>query len=592
MIRKVLIGFICCCFCTTLVVAQEKKDTAFQSLYQRYYQLFGTNQKEKFYKASAEIQKYYKKRGDLLTYYKMRQNEIFYDAQYGESYKAIKKVHEMMEDMKEDGINHYELVYNTLGAIFETRGNYRMAEHYYEIAVRNVLPEDTATLVHAYAQLASLKVTREPDKAWEWNERMGALLKKSDPFYKVYLVLKGEIYFFKNEKTNFQQIKRVYDDCIKNTPDYNNYGYQIMDIMQKAFEGKTHEALQLLEGDIPDLPAINRCEFRIHIYDMNGEKNLALKEVNRRRDLRDSLNSDMIFNNINEINAQVGISKLNEKAAKEREMWFFIVILLLLLALGLIVSRYLVRRRYQKRIIKQNELLEIALSEAKESDCMKSSFIEHVSHEIRTPLNIITGYAQIISNPSFKLNEEQRGMMLQAISQNTVAITDIVNDLLEIAQDESKERYRREDIITINTLCQNIMSDAEKKNDKHLRLSFQTKLPDDYTIKSNESGIDKILRHLLSNALKFTEQGQVEFFVHESPDHGCVRFVVTDTGVGIAPEHQEKVFERFYKIDSFKQGFGLGLPMSLKIATLLGGALAIDKGYTTGARFILTLPTA
>ena len=96
MIRKVLIGFICCCFCTTLVVAQEKKDTAFQSLYQRYYQLFGTNQKEKFYKASAEIQKYYKKRGDLTAYYKIRQNEIFYDTQYGESYKAIKKVHEIV----------------------------------------------------------------------------------------------------------------------------------------------------------------------------------------------------------------------------------------------------------------------------------------------------------------------------------------------------------------------------------------------------------------------------------------------------------------------------------------------------------------
>ena len=65
----------------------------------------------------------------------------------------------------------------------------------------------------------------------------------------------------------------------------------------------------------------------------------------------------MIFNNINEINAQVGISKLNEKAAKEREMWFFVFILLLLMALGLIVSRYLVRRRYLKRIIKQNEQL-------------------------------------------------------------------------------------------------------------------------------------------------------------------------------------------------------------------------------------------
>lgn len=589
MMRKVLIGIVCCLFCAMLM-AQEKPDTAFQKLYQRYYQLFGTNQKKEFYKASAEIQKHYKKRGDLLTYYKFRQNEIFYDTQFGEPYKAIKKVHEMMDDMKEDEINRYELVYTTLGAIFETRGNYRMAEHYYLEAVRNVLPEDTATLVHAYAQLASLKVSREPDKAWEWNERMGVLLKESDPFYKVYLVLKGEIYFFKNEKSNFLQIKKVYDECTKNTPRYNNYGYQIMDLMQKVYEGKAHEALRLLEKDIPDLPEISRCDFRIQIYDMIGEEYLALEEVNKRRDLRDSLNSDMIFNNINEINAQVGLSKLHEKAAKEREMWFTVVILLLVMALGLIVSRYLVRRRYQKRIIKQNEQLEIALSEAKESDRMKSSFIEHVSHEIRTPLNIITGYAQIISNPSFKLNEEQRGMMLQAISQNTVAITDIVNDLLELAQDESKERYRREDTITINTLCRKIMADAEKKNDKHLRLSFQTKLPDDFTFQSNEAGVEKILRQLVSNALKFTEEGQVELFTHESPDHGCVRFIVTDTGVGIAPEHQELVFERFYKVDSFKQGFGLGLPMSLKIATLLGGNLAIDKAYTNGTRLVLTLP--
>ena len=101
---------------------------------------------------------------------------------------------------------------------------------------------------------------------------------------------------------------------------------------------------------------------------------------------------------------------------------------------------------------------------------------------------------------------------------------------------------------------------------------------------------EHVLRQLVSNALKFTEEGQVELFTHESPDHGCVRFIVTDTGVGIAPEHQELVFERFYKVDSFKQGFGLGLPMSLKIATLLGGNLAIDKVYTNGTRLVLTLP--
>lgn len=79
-------------------------------------------------------------------------------------------------------------------------------------------------------------------------------------------------------------------------------------------------------------------------------------------------------------------------------------------------------------------------------------------------------------------------------------------------------------------------------------------------------------------------------FVHESPDHGCIRFIVTDTGVGIPKDQQEKVFERFYKIDSFQQGFGIGLSLSRKIPTQLGGSLAIDKNYENGARMVLTLP--
>lgn len=87
-----------------------------------------------------------------------------------------------------------------------------------------------------------------------------------------------------------------------------------------------------------------------------------------------------------------------------------------------------------------------------------------------------------------------------------------------------------------------------------------------------------------------SRRGTGGLFVHESPDHGCIRFIVTDTGVGIPKDQQEKVFERFYKIDSFQQGFGIGLSLSRKIATQLGGSLAIDKNYENGARMVLTLP--
>ena len=221
---------------------------------------------------------------------------------------------------------------------------------------------------------------------------------------------------------------------------------------------------------------------------------------------------------------------------------------------------------------------------------MKDSFIEHVSHEIRTPLNVITGYAQIITNPAFKLEDEERNRMLQDISKNTNEITDIVNELLEVAQDESREHYQKNDTVVVNELCNKIIGKAEKENKGRLRLTFNTDLNNAFTLRTNRKALERILEQLLNNALKFTKEGGVNLRVHESPDHGMVRFIVTDTGIGISKENHERVFERFFKVDSFKQGFGLGLTMSRKMAILLGGSLSIDKLYTNGSRFVLTLP--
>ena len=298
----------------------------------------------------------------------------------------------------------------------------------------------------------------------------------------------------------------------------------------------------------------------------------------------------MLFNNINEINASAGIVKFNEQTVKERERWLGTVVVLLFAALGLTFSRYFSRRRYQKEIEKQKEQLEIALDEVKESERMKNVFIQHISHEIRTPLNVITGYAQIITNPAFELEADERNKMLQAIERNTVAITDIVNDLLEVSQEESKEHYRRDDSIVVNDLCRPIMAEMEGRNKGRLKFNFQSSVSDDFTIQSNRNGIERILQQLLSNALKFTEQGQVELRVYRNTDDKNLYFTVTDTGVGIPVEQHEQVFEHFYKLNSFKQGLGIGLSMSRKIAILLGGNLTIDKEYTGGTRMILTIP--
>jgi signal transduction histidine kinase len=365
-----------------------------------------------------------------------------------------------------------------------------------------------------------------------------------------------------------------------------------------AFHGDYDTALDILSRPSVDFDDLDRCDMRIQIYEMMGQRGKALQEVVFRRDLRDSLNADMLFDNINEINAEMGLNKMQEEALKKEEeatkrqnMLLSVAILLLLAALGLVVSRYLMRRRMQKQLVKKNRELKIALMRAEESDRMKTSFIEHVSHEIRTPLNIITGFTQVITNPSFKLGSQERDKMLKDISVNTIEITNIVNELLEVAQEESHQHYEKNDTVAVNKFCEKIIKEMDILNHHHLPIHFLTKVEADFIIKTNRPAVEKVLKQLLENALKFTNEGKVELYVNESPDHGIIHFIVTDTGIGIAEEHREQIFERFFKVDNFKQGFGLGLTISRKIALLLGGSLHLDTEYTDGARFILTLPT-
>jgi len=105
----------------------------------------------------------------------------------------------------------------------------------------------------------------------------------------------------------------------------------------------------------------------------------------------------------------------------------------------------------------------------------------------------------------------------------------------------------------------------------------------------NVQNAAEIQQRVMNNALKFTEQGSVTIKLEIQNE--ALRIEIEDTGIGILPEHQEKVFERFYKVDTFKQGIGLGLTVARRTAVLLDGTLTLDSSYTTGARFVLTLPT-
>ena len=577
--------------------AKEPKDTAFANLYRRYLQLYSDSDETAFYDATEKMKAYYLEHNNSESYYKVWLNELLYDSEQGKSYRAIKKAGQMVKDMEEKNDKHYDIVYAALGNIYDTRGNYRMAKKYYNNALKACAPNDSGSLLSIYSRIASLQAHRESQKAWEMNEKMGKMAAKYPNYYKVYVVLKSEIAFYLKDKKKFEEAYAQYLQICKDHPILDEYGKDMMKMVHAAFHGDYDTAIEVLSHESMDFDPLDRCDMRIQVYEMMGNQEKALEQVAYRRDLRDSLNSDMLFESINEINAEMGLDKIEEEAHQKQEeaikrqnLLLILALLFLVAALGLVISRNIMRRRHQKELMKQNKELEIALSRAEESDRMKDSFIEHVSHEIRTPLNIITGYAQVITNPEYELDDEERNRMLNDINKNTSKITYIVNELLEVAEDDSRQHYQKNDLILVNEFCRRIMGNAERINSGRLKMLFNSELNDDFVIHSNRRALEKVVEQLLNNAIKFTHTGFVELKVHESPDHGVVRFIITDSGIGIAEENQERVFDRFFKEDAFKQGFGLGLTMCRKMAILLDGSLFLDKEYKAGARFILTLP--
>ena len=595
--KKILLFTLLFTLIATNLMAEEQKDTAFANLYRRYFQLYTEGNESIFYDASAKMKDYYLRNNKYDSYYKIALNEILYDTEQGKTYRAIKKCNNLLNEMNARGKRRYHIVYSAMGNIYDMRGNYRMAKKYFQDALNACEPNDTGSLISIYSRIASLQAHREPLKAKEVNELFGKMAVKHPQYYKVHTVLKAEIAFYLNDRQQYEEAYRQFQQVNKEHPLLDVYGKDLMTMVKATFDGNYSKALDILQHDSPDFDALDRCDMRIRICELMGNKERAIKEVDYRRDLRDSLNSDMMFESINEINAEMGLQRMKEealekekKATKRQNLLLSIALIMVVAALGLVISRNLMRRHYQKKLMKQNKELEVALSRAEESDRMKDSFIKHVSHEIRTPLNIITGYTQIINNPEYDLTEEERSRMLSDISKNTQEITYIVNELLEVAENESREYYPKEDILHVNSFFYKLLHDGEMYNTNHLTLNYSSTVDNNFTIKTNRRVLEKVIIQLMMNALKFTPEGTVTMDIQPSSNDDMLRVMITDTGIGIPEEHRDHIFERFYKVDTFKPGFGLGLTISRKLAVLLGGSLVLDNEYRNGSRFVLYLP--
>jgi signal transduction histidine kinase len=224
---------------------------------------------------------------------------------------------------------------------------------------------------------------------------------------------------------------------------------------------------------------------------------------------------------------------------------------------------------------------------------LKSAFLSGITHELRTPLNSILNMTRILlTRMDGDLNSEQE-LQVDLIRKAAETLSDLVADLLDLARIEAGKTDVRlasftvDDIFgTLRGMLRPLLTSDE------VSLIFEP--PDhEVALHTDEGKLSQILRNLISNAIKFTEQGEIRVSARQAPDD-FVTFAVTDTGVGIEPEDQARIFEEFAQVDSplqrRVQGTGLGLPLSRRLAFLLGGGLTVRSTPGRGSRFELNIP--
>ena len=221
---------------------------------------------------------------------------------------------------------------------------------------------------------------------------------------------------------------------------------------------------------------------------------------------------------------------------------------------------------------------------AEESDRMKSAFIANMSHEIRTPLNAIVGFSTLLAQAD---TEEEKQEYLQIIQSSNEFLLQLIGDILDISKIESGKLEFVYTTFRLNEIFQPQERAFSLRAETGVKVCFETD-GNDYYIESEKTRLTQVITNFLSNAIKFTSSGSIRFG-YRITETGIYAYV-TDTGTGIAKEHLSSVFDRFVKLDMFKQGTGLGLSICKTIISMLKGEIGVESEVGQGSTFWFAIP--
>ena len=568
---------------------EAKDDVNMMKLQAEMLRLISTPEREQFYEVTEQLKSECQKQGDERLFYTAWGNQSIFEATH-QNYVKADEIADEIADYASDQNSHWGnyIVLHVKAVNALQKQDYQVAEDGFLKAVEfrhKYIPGESAgddlqelmkIANHRKDQKAGLKyahqILAEPNVA---------------PIHKGRALFRLSQFAF--NKNNKELYDSIYNElmALKESDGIGTIE-PVVEVNHEILNGNYEEALRLCKELSPE----KQAERMAVIYHRMGDNDKAYEQMAKFKKINDSIvlvsHGNVVascYVQMNNERLKLEQKMLEDENAQLKRIYLYSLIAVIVIALALVLLQH---HRRNKRLVKENIKLAKARQQAEKAFDMKNEFINNITNELRAPLNPIEGFSDILGTKEYELQPDEREQLSNMIRDSSKSITKLIDELAELSLYESKKSLPINYTISPNHLCRHMVDALRPRCKEGVRMYYETELPDDYEVKTNMEGAETLLRHLIENAIQYTDQGVITVACSEFEDK--VRTSVTDTGKGISPERRGHVFETFREMGENQKLQGLGLSICKAVTKLLGGKIWLDEDYHDGSRFIFELP--